>query len=121
MSSRAISDLCEAMRPKAMAFVAAMDKAGIPFITTCTRRSQAEQNALYAQGRTTPGQIVTWTLKSKHITGKAFDICIMVNGKPDWSMHKADLWKQACSIGVACGLSPGGLWPKNNDWPHFEA
>lgn len=32
-------------------------------------RTQAEQAALYAQGRTKPGPVVTWTLHSKHIPG----------------------------------------------------
>ena len=32
-------------------------------------RTQAEQADLYAQGRTKPGTVVTWTLRSKHIPG----------------------------------------------------
>lgn len=32
-------------------------------------RTQAEQNEKYAQGRTKPGPVVTWTLRSKHIPG----------------------------------------------------
>ena len=108
------------MYPKATAFVAAMDKAEIPFVITCTRRTQAEQDALYAQGRTKPGPKVTWTLKSKHIDGKAFDIAIMVNGKPDWNMNRMDLWKHAGSIGVSCGLTWGGNWEKLKDYPHFQ-
>lgn len=31
------------------------------------RRTQAEQDALYAQGRTVPGPIVTWTRNSNHL------------------------------------------------------
>ena len=37
-------------------------------------RTQAEQNKLYAQGRTAPGNIVTWTKNSKHIGGNAMDL-----------------------------------------------
>lgn len=33
-------------------------------------RTEARQKQLYAQGRTTPGQIVTWTLKSNHFRNK---------------------------------------------------
>lgn len=37
-------------------------------------RTKERQAELYAQGRTKPGKIVTWTLNSKHIDGKAVDI-----------------------------------------------
>ncbi|MGE8141839.1 M15 family metallopeptidase [Novosphingobium sp. NPDC080210] len=33
-------------------------------------RTEARQKQLYAQGRTTPGPIVTWTLKSNHFRNK---------------------------------------------------
>lgn len=39
-----------------------------------TLRSQARQNALYAQGRSKPGEIVTWTRDSLHRDGKAADL-----------------------------------------------
>lgn len=39
-----------------------------------TTRSQARQDALYAQGRQTPGQVVTWTRHSKHLDGRAVDV-----------------------------------------------
>ena len=37
-------------------------------------RTQAEQNRIYAQGRSTPGKKVTWTRNSKHIGGYAIDL-----------------------------------------------
>jgi len=37
-------------------------------------RTQQEQNKLYNQGRTTPGNIVTWTRNSHHIGGNAMDL-----------------------------------------------
>jgi hypothetical protein len=82
-----------------------MHGSGIDFIITCTRRLLKEQIELYAQGRTTPGRIVTWTLKSKHLTGDAFDFVIMVNGKPDWKMARKDLWSKAVEFGKELGLS----------------
>lgn len=39
----------------------------VDFKVVCGVRTLAEQQALYAQGRTKPGPIVTWTLKSRHI------------------------------------------------------
>jgi len=47
-------------------------------------RTAARQADLYAQGRTAPGKIVTWTLKSKHITGQAVDIAPMKGAEIMW-------------------------------------
>ena len=41
-----------------------------------TYRSQSRQNSLYAQGRSAPGPIVTWTQSSKHTTGRAVDLVV---------------------------------------------
>jgi uncharacterized protein YcbK (DUF882 family) len=41
-----------------------------------TYRSQARQNALFAQGRQTPGAVVTWTQNSKHTQGRAVDVTL---------------------------------------------
>jgi hypothetical protein len=81
-----------------------MELADIDYLITCTRRTQAEQNALFAQGRTTPGNIVTWTLNSKHLTGDAFDFVILVNGKCDWSMVNKESWNKAVEFGKKLGL-----------------
>ncbi len=48
-----------------------------------TSRSQERQDALYAQGRTTPGPVVTWTRASRHAHGLAADVTI--NG--GWTDH----------------------------------
>lgn len=119
MASRKIADLIPEMQPLFYKFKDAMDEAGIDFIVTCTRRSQAEQDALYEQGRSKPGRIVTWTHKSKHIEGKAFDIVLMENGKPDWNVSHPN-WTKAGEIGRTVGLVWGGAWAKTKDYPHFE-
>ena len=41
-----------------------------------TYRSQSRQNALFAQGRATPGPVVTWTQNSKHTQGRAVDLVL---------------------------------------------
>jgi hypothetical protein len=41
-----------------------------------TLRTQERQDHLYAQGRTRPGPIVTWTRNSNHLTGRAADVLI---------------------------------------------
>lgn len=58
---------------------------GLPYIVVQGVRTQAQQDALYAQGRTTPGNIVTWTRESNHLTGHAVDLCIVLNGKAVWN------------------------------------
>lgn len=105
MSSRSVMDLSPAMRQKVSMWEVNMLKDDIDYLITCTRRSLEEQKRLYAQGRTIPGKKVTWTLKSKHITGDAFDFVIMVDGKPDWKMAHKDLWDKAVEFGKNLGLA----------------
>lgn len=47
-------------------------------------RTQARQDELYAQGRTKPGKVVTWTRSSKHILGQAVDIAPQIAGAIPW-------------------------------------
>ena len=49
-----------------------------------TARSQERQDSLFAQGRTTPGAVVTWTENSVHTQGEAVDV--MIDG--DWNNAK---------------------------------
>jgi len=125
MASRKIADCIPEIQEKFAAFAVKMAEAGIPFMLTCTKRTQEEQDALYAQGRTAPGRVVTWTRKSKHIEGRAFDIAILKDGKPVWDL-KADInddhipdYDQAGEIGESVGLRWGGRF-KNPDRPHYE-
>ena len=41
-----------------------------------TYRTQSRQNALFAQGRSAPGEVVTWTQYSKHTQGRAVDLLV---------------------------------------------
>ena len=96
-----------------------MENAKIDYIITCTYRSQEEQDMLYAQGRTLPGKKVTNAKVSKHTSRTAFDIVIMVNGKPCWDVSNPS-WKLAGEIGEIVGLTWGGNFKKFKDFPHFE-
>jgi len=119
MASRKIIDLCPELQEKAIKFRSLMNEAGIDFIFTCTTRSPKEQDELYAQGRTKPGRKVTWTKKSKHVGGRAFDIVIMDRGKCVWDVTDPR-WEQAGEIGQSLGLVWGGSWQVTKDFPHFE-
>jgi len=125
MASRKVSDLDPKMQPKAMLFATKMAEAGLPFMFTCTRRSEEEQRQLYWIGRRglNGERPVTWTLKSKHIVGLAFDIAILKEGKPTWDMKVSvndnDIpdYLEAAKIGKLCGLRCGIEF---GDAVHFE-
>ena len=88
MASRSIEDLTPETQALYQKFAEAMKAKGINYIVTCTFRSQLEQDQLYEQGRSKPGQIVTWTRKSRHTDREAFDIAILKNGKITCSMPR---------------------------------
>lgn len=112
--SRKIEDLCPEIILKVRSWQLKMDAHGIDYIITCTKRSQAEQLALWKLGRAfKDGKWVTtdrkaqrtWTLDSNHKYGRAFDFVILVNGKPDWMMTRKDLWDKAVEFGKNLGMS----------------
>lgn len=93
---------------------------GYPFEVVQGLRTYAEQDALYAQGRTKPGKIVTRAKggQSNHNFGMACDIAPVRNGTIDWN------WRQAFLAinheAEKAGLLWGGDWSKFVDLPHVE-
>jgi D-alanyl-D-alanine dipeptidase len=79
-----------------------------------TYRSQREQDQLYAQGRTSPGPIVTWTQTSAHTRGRAVDFTI--EGSPEYD-DDPEAWETLGRIGTSMGLNWGGSF---QDYGHFE-
>ena len=59
MASRKIEDLHPDLQPLCREFVRRCEAAGVTALITTTFRSGAEQDELYAQGRTKPGPRVT--------------------------------------------------------------
>lgn len=99
----------------------------VDFVVVQGNRTQAEQDALYAQGRTKPGKKVTWTRNSNHIGGRAIDVAPWVNGTVEWDDNgKLGLWLRiaeafksaAKELGVP--IVWGGDWVTTKDRPHFE-
>lgn len=87
-------------------------------------RTYAEQTAIYAQGRTKPGSVVTNAKagQSNHNFGIAFDIGIFkgktyYTGKND-AENKAYL--DASKLIKPVGLLWGGDWRSSKDYPHYE-
>jgi peptidoglycan L-alanyl-D-glutamate endopeptidase CwlK len=84
-------------------------------------RTYAEQNALFAQGRTTfPGPIVTRARggQSNHNFGVAWDVGVFKAGQ---YIPESELYKKAGDIGKSLGLEWGGDWKNIQDEPHFQA
>jgi hypothetical protein len=83
-------------------------------------RAQERQEALYEQGRSKPGPIVTWTKESMHTKRMAVDIAQLdENGKITYKTTPG-FWEQMGEIGKSLGMNWGGDWKKNKDLPHFQ-
>ena len=78
---RDISELTQSAQKACNLFMAKCKVAGLNVLITETYRSQERQNYLYKQGRTRSGQVVTWTLNSRHTSRRAWDICKNVKGQ----------------------------------------
>jgi len=97
-------------------------KAGVPIVITQGYRSIAEQDALYAQGRTKPGKIVTNARGgySNHNFGVAIDFAVLLpDGKNvSWTVDKN--WMAVVAFAKQLGFEWGGDWKSFVDTPHFE-
>jgi peptidoglycan L-alanyl-D-glutamate endopeptidase CwlK len=82
-------------------------------------RSYAEQDAIYAQGRTTPGRIVTHARAghSNHNFGLSIDIGIF---KSKSYLDDDALYDELGPLGESLGLEWGGRWKKIVDKPHYQ-
>jgi len=124
-TSRSLDDLTPDVREKAEAFLQACRESDIDIVVTCTLRDMEQQAALYAQGRTAPGNRVTNARAgdSAHNYGRAFDVVPLRNGKPVWGttadMDRA-LWIQVGKIGEAAGLEWAGRWTGFVEYAHFQ-
>ncbi|GBF73037.1 hypothetical protein PA598K_01322 [Paenibacillus sp. 598K] len=103
---------------------------GVPIVITQGLRTIAEQDALYAQGRTKPGAKVTNARGgySYHNFGAAIDFALLL---PDgrnvsWDMtrdgngNKLRDWMEVAEEGKKLGFAWGGDWKDFKDNPHFE-
>lgn len=85
-------------------------------------RTKEEQDALYAKGRTAPGNIVTnakgSSYSSHHQWGTAFDI-YRSDGKGVYTDGDG-FFEKVGKIGKSIGLEWGGDWKSPVDKPHFQ-
>lgn len=106
-ANRIYADICAAM------------PAGVVCRFTHTLRTNAEQDALYAIGRTKPGKIVTNAKggQSYHNYGMAIDFVLIVNGQVSWALDKN--WAAVIAIFESYGWESGHRW-KFKDSPHVQ-
>ncbi|RBP61367.1 peptidoglycan L-alanyl-D-glutamate endopeptidase CwlK [Alkalibaculum bacchi] len=119
-STERISDLNE-LSPKtrelALEFLEKCEENGLNVRITETYRTQARQDILYEQGRTTPGLVVTWTKNSKHTKRHAFDIC---EDDTDDPYGDLEFFRKCAEIGKEVGFTPGYYFDEVQDMPHYE-
>lgn len=121
INSRSLDDLLPPVRQRVERFLADAKAQGIDLLVTSTYRDNASQNALYAQGRTAPGRIVTNAKagQSWHNYRCAVDVVPLVNGKPNWSVKDA-VWQTVGQLGKQAGLEWAGDWKRFKEYPHFQ-
>lgn len=93
---------------------------GLKVKIICGTRSWAEQDALYAQGRSAPGARVTNVRGggSWHNYGLAFDIGLFDGGR--YVTEGGPYKKLVQAVGVPVGFEWGGNWTSFKDYPHMQ-
>lgn len=129
-STQAISGLIPVVQEAARRLVDLSYGRGVPIVITQGLRTIAEQDALYAQGRTRPGAIVTNARGgfSNHNYGVALDFALLLpDGRSvSWDMTRdgngngqAD-WMEVVEEAKRLGFSWGGDWISFKDYSHLE-
>lgn len=121
INSRKLEDLLPPVRERVERMIASCDAEGIDLLVTSTYRDNASQEALYAQGRTAPGRIVTNARsgQSFHNYRCAVDVVPIRNGKAIWNA-KDPVWQRIGALGKAAGLEWAGDWKRFKEFPHFQ-
>ena len=120
INSRSLDDLLPVVKVKVQQFLDKAKAEGIDLLVTSTYRDNESQNALYAQGRTAGGSIVTNAKagQSFHNWRCAVDVVPIVNGKAVW--NDVNTWARVGVIGKSVGLEWAGDWKKFKEFPHFQ-
>lgn len=87
-----------------------------PIIVTEGLRTVERQAELLAAG-------ASRTMKSRHLTGHAVDLAVVINGEArwDWPLYDAlstTVKRAANELGVP--VEWGGDWPRFRDGPHYQ-
>jgi peptidoglycan L-alanyl-D-glutamate endopeptidase CwlK len=94
----------------------AIKESPLDFSITEGLRTKERQKELFDAGK-------SQTMNSRHITGKAVDIAVLVDGKVTWEFPKyqmvADHIKKIAKD-MKIDIVWGGDWQSFKDGPHFE-
>jgi peptidoglycan L-alanyl-D-glutamate endopeptidase CwlK len=129
-------------------FISKLEQRGLRYSVVETLRTQAVQEAYYAQGRRPLAEInelrekaglyllgeaegkriITKTMQSIHLLGRVADIVPVVDGKIPWNIaaDNAELWRTFGALGQEVGLEWGGSWAPLDkfgigwDAPHYQ-
>lgn len=110
---------------RTMKLITSLGNADLPFGAFMGLRTFAQQDAIYAQGRSAPGKIVTDARggESWHNFGLAIDL--VEDGDESrvgiqWSWKDNAAYLQIGKLAQAAGLDWGGFWKAFKDYPHVE-
>ena len=121
-SVRNMGDVHPAVKDKVLLLLKKAYDKGINVQISSGYRSNARQNALYAKGRTAPGNVVTNARagQSVHNYGLAVDYFLVSNDGNDsiWTVN--DDWKTVARLGKEMGFTWGGDWRSFPDFPHLD-
>ena len=121
ISERRLSEVYPGLADKVRQMAEQLEQEGIDIRVTQSYRPWSEQAALYDQGRTSPGEIVTNARAgfSWHNFGLAVDVAPLIPQGVDWNTnHPA--WLRIVAAGTSFGLVSGAEWRTFPDWPHFQ-
>jgi peptidoglycan L-alanyl-D-glutamate endopeptidase CwlK len=120
VSEGRLAEVCPALSSKIHLLADILTSAGTALRITQGLRTWAEQDALYQQGRTMPGAIVTNAPPgySWHQFGLAADV-VPMDPLPDWNVTHP-VWAKIISSGEAVGLYSGDEFHTFKDEPHFQ-
>jgi peptidoglycan L-alanyl-D-glutamate endopeptidase CwlK len=120
INSRKLEDLHPKVKVLCERFISSCAKQNIDVLITSTYRDNESQNALYAQGRTAPGKIVTKAKagQSFHNWRCAFDFVPVVNGKAQW--NDIATFTKCGEIAESLGLQWAGRWKTFKELAHCQ-
>ena len=121
INSRDLNELLPQVKTKVEHFIQLCKDSNIDLLVTSTYRDFESQVALYSQGRTSPGKIVTnaGPGDSYHNWRCAIDVVPLVNGKADWD-GSHPVWAEIGRLGKEAGLEWAGEWVHFKELAHFQ-
>lgn len=114
-----LAKIAPVVAKRVMQFINAAAADGVILQVVQGLRTFAEQDSLYAQGRSRPGKIVTNAKggQSLHNYGLAVDLAPVIGGEINWDEKRFRDFNKWDDI---AGLDWGGNWKTFKDLPHVQ-